>query len=65
MKLNNKIDTKVFVPTQKSIVKVIDANVEAMSKITDVVLKAILSSDISNLKNNKKTETYLNNFEHP
>lgn len=63
MSATNKIDTKVFVPTQKSIVKVIDANVEAMSKITDVVLKAILSSDISNLKNNKKTETYLNNFE--
>lgn len=64
MSTTNKIDTKVFVPTQRSIVKVIDANLEAMSKITDVVLKAILSSDVSNIKNNKKTEAYLNNFEH-
>lgn len=63
MSATNKIDTKVFVPTQKSIVKVIDANIDAMSKITDVVLNKILSSDLSNFKNSKKTEVYLNNFE--
>ena len=62
MAVNDKIDTRVFVPTQKSLTKVINANIEAMSKITDVVLKSILSTNIKK-EHVKNTESYLSVFE--
>ena len=58
---NTKIDTKIFVPTQKSITKVINANIEAMSNITDFALETIVKTAVNN-DNIKKVELYLKTF---